>query len=64
MAAGAELPEALDAVMAAKMLPMLAACPVEEISGEEGGIIALLDRTFGVDNIPCSYDCIRKLGVA
>ena len=46
------------------MLPALAACPIESIQGDEDGIVAFIDRTFGIDNMPCSYECIRKLGVA
>ncbi len=64
MSAGAELIAAIDAAIAAKMLPALAACPIESIQGDEDGIVAFIDRTFGIDNMPCSYECIRKLGVA
>jgi hypothetical protein len=61
---GADIYTAVDTVMAGRVLPALANCPRESITGEEDGIITLIDRIFGLDNLPLCHEYFRKLGVA
>lgn len=56
--------ETLDGVVAGMILPALNACPREMISGDEDGIFALVDRIFGMDNMPFTHEILRKFGVA
>ena len=64
LAAGGKLSDALDCVVAGKLLHRLSGCPKEEISGEEHGAAALLDKVFGLDNMPKSIECARRLGAS
>ena len=64
LAAGASIYEAVDGVLAAKVLVALAHCEKDSINGEEDSISALIDRVFGLDNMPLSLELLRRLGVA
>ena len=59
---GGTMYEAIDYFVSAKMLPSLKNCEKSEISGEENGLASALDRIFGLDNMPYSLECARKLG--
>jgi len=59
---GGTMYEAIDYFVSAKMLPRLKGCEKSEISGDENGLASALDRIFGLDNMPFSLECARKLG--
>ena len=55
--------EVLDGVVAGMLIPMLASCEREALSGNEDGISVFVDRVFGMDNMPFTHEIIRKFGV-
>ena len=62
VAMGGELYSAIDYVVAAKILPALSSCDKEMLLSDENGLASIIDRTFGLDNMPLSLECARKLG--
>ncbi|MBR2460512.1 MAG: hypothetical protein IKB34_04715 [Clostridia bacterium] len=62
LATGGKLFDALDCIVAAKVLTELQGCSSESLSGEENGLFPFLDRVFGLDNMPLSNESARKLG--
>ena len=64
LAAGATVYEAVDGALAGKVLPALAHCDKDSLLSEEDSISALIDRVFGLDNMPLSQELLRRLGVA
>lgn len=55
--------EVLDAVVAYKMLPELADCEKELLTDESDGLVAALDRIFGLDNMPASLRTVKQMGL-
>ena len=55
--------ETLDGVVAGILIPVLSKCEREAIAGNEDGISAFIDKTFGIDNMPFTNEILRKFGV-
>jgi hypothetical protein len=60
---GAEI-EALDKVLANKLLPMLFAYTKDQIDHEGDTFTELLDSLFGMDNLPITHKVMTKYGLA
>lgn len=61
---GGDEGEALDKVLANKLLPMLFKYTKEEINHEGDTLSELLDSLFGMDNLPITHKVMTKYGMA
>jgi len=63
LACGGEYYELLDRLVVSVMLPQLLGCSKEELVAENDGLASLIDRVFGLDNMPLCNEFMKRISV-